>query len=256
MAITAMTDIVINGVGTAYLIGTDGKLSPLGKLEDMAIEISTTTEKVFGGDSIFPFYEFTKDKSCGFTFTNATFNLNMITLSQGSAQTAGELYGSETVTVNTAAAQLTPTSGVDVASVVLVKTSDGSAMTNVGASTPASATEFKVTAAGAITFHATVTNGTTFEASYVYTKAGTVGTDILSTDLPGFVELRHVSNPIKMPDGNTYRLHSRVYKARCDGKLEVSFKRGTASAPKLTFTSLDSSRADKKFASFTLEKVN
>jgi hypothetical protein len=58
-----------------------------------------------------------------------------------------------------------------------------------------------------------------------------------------------------MEDGSKYVVHTRIYKARCDGSLEVSYARGTASAPKLKFSSLDPQRADKKFCSFTLEKV-
>lgn len=256
MAVNQTTDLVLEGVGEALLVSPDGSVSPLGKLQDMKISISTSIEKVYGGDSLFEFYQFIKDKTCEFEFTNATFNLAMVQLSQGSTASIGECYATETVTVATQAAALSKTSGVSTAAtdITVINATTGAPLTIVSAD-PASATEVKVTSAGALTFHADVTDGTKFTVSYVYTSSDTVGTDILTTSVPGFVELRHTSKTIEMPDGNKYRVHTRVYKARCDGSLEVSYARGTASAPKLKFSSLDPQRVDKKFCSFTIEKM-
>ena len=253
---TKTTDLVLEGVGSAYMIGTDGSISPLGKLEDMQISISTTTEKVYGGDSIFNFYEFIKEKTCGFTFTNATFNLNMIQLSQGSSDAVGECYGSDIVTSATHTAQLTVTSGISTKAgdTSIIDNTTGLPLTVVTGA-PTKATEVQISASGVVTFYTSVADGGSYTISYVYTKSGTVGTDILTTSVPGFVELRHISKTITMPSGVKYRVHTRIYKARCDGKLDIDFKRSAASAPKLTFTSLDPQRADKKFCSFTIEEV-
>ena len=46
MALTKNTDLVLEGVGEAMIVGTNGTVSPLGKLQDMQISISTPTEKV------------------------------------------------------------------------------------------------------------------------------------------------------------------------------------------------------------------
>ena len=257
MALTKTTDLVLEGIGESFLLGTDGSVSPLGKLQDMKISITTSTEKVFGGDSIFQFYEFIKDKTCSFTFTNATFNLNMIELSQGSTASAGELYGNETLTV--AAKTLTLSKTANVSTVIgdtsVVDVDTAKPLTPVAA-TPTDG-QFTITAAGVITLGGTVADGKQFLVNYVYTDTvNTVGTDILTTSVPGFCELRHKSKQILMPDGHTYQVHTRVYRARCDGKLDVDFKRGAASAPSLTFSSLNPDRADKKFLSFTIEKVS
>jgi hypothetical protein len=228
----------------------------------MTISISTSTEKVYGGDSIFNFYEFVKEKSCTFEFTNATFNLGMIQLSQGTTVVAGECYGSEVVTANTHAAQLAQTANITtiLSEITVVDNATGLKLTPVSG-TPANANEVKVAANGAVTFYTTIADGLQYTISYVYRPtAGTAGTDILTTSVPGFVELRHISKQIVMPPtetdaGGTYRVHTRVYRARCDGALNIDFKRGAASAPKLKFASLDPQRADKKFCSITLEKI-
>jgi len=258
MALTANTELVIQGVGSANLIGTDGTKTPMGKLQDMTIEISTTMEKIYGGDSIFNFFEFVKEKSMTFTFTSAIFNMNMLKLSQGSTTGAGELYKDEVVTVDgtTQLGILSVVTGVTPADIIVSKTSDGTIFKYMTGTVPV-ATKFTFDATtSTLKFFATdVAVDTEFDVSYAYTKVGLVSQDILTTSVPGFVELRHTSNPTLMPDGNTYILHTRVYKARCDGKLSINHKRGAAEAPKLAFSSLDPQRADKKFCSITMELV-
>ena len=263
MAITKNTDLVLEGVGSANLINPDGTLTPLGVLQDMTISITTSTEKVYGGDSIFNFYEFVKEKTCTFEFTNATMNLGMIQLSQGTAISVGECYGNDVVTCNTLSAQLSQTANVtqNMSEITIVNNVTGAKLTPV-VGTPASATEVKISAAGVVSFYTGVADGTSFTVSYVYRPiTGTTGTDILTTSIPGFVELRHVSKSIIMPvsaqnpTGGTYRVHTRIYRARCDGAMNIDYKRGTASAPKLKFASLDPQRTDKKFCSITFEQL-
>lgn len=258
MALTANTELVIQGVGSANLIGTDGTKTPIGKLQDMSVEISTTMEKVYGGDSIFNFFEFVKEKSMTFTFTSAVFNMNLLKLSQGSTSSAGELYKDEVITVDGTAKTgvLAITTGVTPADIIVSKSSDGTVFKYMTGTVPVAGFFTFDAATSTLKFAAAdITGNTDFDVSYAYTKAGLVSEDILTTSVPGFVELRHTSNPTLMPDGNTYILHTRVYKARCDGKLNVNHKRGAAESPKLTFSSLDPQRADKKFCSFTMEQV-
>ena len=55
------TNLVLYGVGEAYLLSGDGKVTAkLGSLQDMAIEVSATMEDVFGGDGLFPIFNFIK----------------------------------------------------------------------------------------------------------------------------------------------------------------------------------------------------
>jgi hypothetical protein len=263
MAITKNTDLVLEGVGSALLINPDGTLTPLGTMEDMTISITTTTEKVYGGDSIFNFYEFIKEKSCTFEFTNSVINLGIIQLSQGTTISTGECYGNDVITCNTLAAQLTQTAGITtiMTEITVVDNATALKLTPV-VGVPANATEIKISPLGVVTFFTGATDGSTYTVSYVYRPVtGTAGTDILTTSIPGFVELRHVSKMVIMPpsvndpSGGSYRVHTRIYRARCDGALTIDFGRGKATAPKTKFASLDPQRPDKKFCSITMEKI-
>ena len=55
-------NLVLHGVGEAFLLSGDGKVSAtLGSLQDMTIEVTATMEDVFGGDGLFPIYNYIKE---------------------------------------------------------------------------------------------------------------------------------------------------------------------------------------------------
>lgn len=248
-------NMVIHGTGTAFLIGADGSTgAQLMKMQNMSIEITSESEDVFGGDSLFPFYNFITSKSATFTFTNATVDLNVLAMTQGVPVVAGgEAFGNETITVAGTGDTLAVTTGVEVTSVEMV-TDDGKRIERVSES-PAG-NQFAVTENGALTFGDTVTVGTKVHVSYVY-KVGEGSTVHVFTDsVPNYVELRHVSNVTEIPDGKggtkKVRLYTRVYKARCDGGFNLEQTRDGATAPEVTFTSVDPERADKRFVSYSV----
>ena len=78
----------------------------------------------------------------------------------------------------------------------------------------------------------------------------------MTDSVPGYVELRHVSNVTEIPDGKggtkKVRLYTRVYKARCDGGFNLEQTRDGATAPEVTFTSVDPERSDKRFVSYSV----
>ncbi len=56
-------NIVLHGVGEAYLLSADGKVtSRLMKLQSMSIEVTSESEDVYGGDSLFPFFNYITHK--------------------------------------------------------------------------------------------------------------------------------------------------------------------------------------------------
>ena len=244
-------NLVIHGVGSAYLIGTNGSAVKLGTLQDMTIEVSSSTEDVFGGDGLYPIFNYIKEKSATFKFKNATFDLGLLGASQGVDVTAGGFaFGNEALVV-AASKTLAITTGVEVESVAVV--CDGVILTRV-AGTP-SAGEYTVTTAGAMTFN-TAEVGKTADVSYVYTTTDGSTLDVLTTSVPGYVELRHTSQPTELPDGKNVILSTRIYKARCEGSLSVNQARGEASAPELSFKSVDPKRTDKKFVSYSVTYVD
>lgn len=248
------TNLVLYGVGEAYLLSGDGKVTAkLGSLQDMAIEVSATMEDVFGGDGLFPIFNFIKEKSASFKFKNACFDLGIVAASQGEAVSDGAFaFGHEEITKKASANKLAVTTGIDVDSVIAV--ADGVALTRM--ETISGKNGFSVSASGALDFTSDITDSKTIVLDYVYTVTDGSTVDVKTTSVPGYVELRHTSQPTELPNGKRAVLTTRVYKARCEGGLSLNYARGEATAPELTFKSVDPLRADKKFVSYSVSYVD
>ncbi len=246
-------NLVLYGIGTAYLLGADGKVqAKLGSLQNMTIEITSTIEDVFGGDSLFPIFNFIKEKGANFKFTNACFDLGVVAASQGVPEnTGGIALGHEELTISEGSAQLAATSGVDVDSVMVMH--NGESLKNVD-SVAGATKSFTVTNGGVLEFSNDVTG--TVVVDYVFNVTDGTTVDVLSTSVPGYVQLRHESFPTELPDGRKAVLTTIVYKARCEGGLSLDYSRGEAVAPELSFKSVDPGRADKKFVSYSLRYVD
>lgn len=246
-------NLVLYGVGTAYMLSADGTVqAKLGSLQNMTIEITSTIEDVFGGDSLFPIFNFIKEKGANFKFTNACFDLDVMAASQGvSATSGGVAIKREEVTITSHSAQLSVTSGVDTSSVMVMK--DGVALNKVD-SVASGTNGFTVTAAGALSFTNDVTGTVTVDYLHSVTDGTTV--DVLTNSVPGYVQLRHESFPTELPNGRKAVLTTVVYKARCEGSLSLDYSRGEAVAPELSFKSVDPGRSDHKFVSYSLRYVD
>ena len=245
-------NLVLAGVGEAFLLDAEGKVTArLSKLQSMSIEVTSESEDVYGGDSLFPFYNFIKSKSATFKFKNAVFDMNVLAMTQGADLEEGaEINALEDVKVSTHAGKLTQTTGVEVDSVVVI--SNGKTLKRVEG-TP-NADEFKVDTNGALIFNTAFENGTV-TVSYVYKNTKGASVNVLTNSVPGYVELRHTSQPMKMKDGTVKRVHTRVYKAVCDGGFNLEYTRDGAVAPEVTFKSVDPERSDKRFVSYSVEEV-
>lgn len=245
-------NLVLAGVGEAFLLDAEGKVTArLSKLQSMSIEVTSESEDVYGGDSLFPFYNYIKSKSATFKFKNAVFDMNVLAMTQGAdIEEQAEINALEDVKVTTHSGKLTQSANVEVDSVVVI--SNGKALKRVTGEPQAD--EFKADANGTLTFNSAFEDGTV-TVSYVYKGEKGASVNVLTNSVPAYVELRHTSQPMKMKDGTTKRVHTRVYKAVCDGGFNLEYTRDGAVAPEVTFKSVDPERSDKRFVSYSVEEV-
>lgn len=245
-------NLVLAGVGEAFLLDAEGKVTArLSKLQSMSIEVTSESEDVYGGDSLFPFYNYIKSKSATFKFKNAVFDMNVLAMTQGAdIEEQAEINALEDVKVATHSGKLAQTTGVEVDSVVVI--SNGKALKRVTGEPQAD--EFKAEENGTLTFNSAFEDGTV-TVSYVYKGEKGASVNVLTNSIPAYVELRHTSQPMKMKDGTTKRVHTRVYKAVCDGGFNLEYTRDGAVAPEVTFKSVDPERSDKRFVSYSVEEV-
>lgn len=254
MTMIKTDSLVLHGVGEALLLDSKGKVATqLAKLQNMSIEITAEMEDVYGGDSLFPFFNYIKSKSATFKFKDATMNMSVLSATQGSELTeGGEVCATEEIEVSGDTAQLSAKTGIEIDSVIVV---NGERALTRTTSTPKTG-EFTVSETGVLTFATDeFEDGTELMVSYVYAVEVGTSVHIKTTDIPNFVELRHISNPTELEDGRIVQAHIRVYKARCDGGFNIEQTRDGATAPEVTFKSLDPKRKDKRFVSVSIVEV-
>lgn len=227
----------LEGSGKALLAGDTGKLSLI-HLQDMTLELSSKMEDIFGGESNMPVFQYQSEKSVKATFTNASMSLDMFNASQGVGKSQkATLFTDEEITVG---ADGGLTLKYDTADMETLKVFDESG--NL-----LEVTDGKVAETYA---------GKTVNAVYNYTTdVNAVGSDMLTTSVPGYVVIHHKSKPVQQKNGRIIRVYTTIYKARCDGSLKLDFKHKNAFAPELTFNGVDPERKDGKFMSFTVVDV-
>ena len=72
----------IEGSGRAVILNDSGSLDLI-HLQNMSLELSSTMEQIYGGESNFSLYSYQTDRGARVTFTNASMNINILNMVQG-----------------------------------------------------------------------------------------------------------------------------------------------------------------------------
>jgi hypothetical protein len=247
MALNLNTSVVLVGIGQGMLIATTGEMFEITKGQNLSLQITATDEKVYGGDSLYPFFTFLKEKGGKISIDDATFNVNQLKVTQNATlnNTTAKKYTRDELTVASGtASQLTATSGVDITSVVCYNKTTGAPVIRV-ASAPATG-QFMVTAAGVITFASTQTAQTFVFSYYVTDATATASAIVMTNAIPGFSELRWKLTT-QDEAGNLYDINLRAKKVKTSGTFNLDFGRGKASVQKLEFEVYEPADGSKEF---------
>ena len=240
----------IEGSGRAVILNDSGSLDLI-HLQNMSLELSSTMEQIYGGESNFSLYSYQTDRGARVTFTNASMNINILNMVQGTQlDPKVVLFAEEKLTVTSEGKvnfQKVPGTNdqIDWNTVVASKVSDGTRV-----EITRDATDPKV---GNV---ATSLAGTQLDIFYTYVTAGNdaaVGTSIMTTSIPGYVTIYHRSKPMKQKNGRIVRVYTTLFKCRADGSLTVNFEHKNAFAPELAFDVVDPERDDKRFMAFSIK---
>lgn len=219
-------------------------------MQDMGIEISSEMSDIFGGDGLYALDSFISKKDATFKFTEAKMSMNYITASQGSAiNEKPVLFIDEVVTVGSDGTATLSNDNIEEDSIFAYTTDDKGISTAVAFTFDSAAKTIKFTDADLIDKKVTV--------SYRYGGgADASGTTVKTVDVPGYYEIRHKSQPVKQKDNTYIVIYTTIYKARCDGSLNLDFKRMEAFAPELSFKAVDPEREDEAFVSFSVRRFD
>lgn len=243
--ISKTENFFVEGSGTAHIIDDNNKLSLI-HLQDMTLELTSSMENIFGGESNFSLYSYNTEKGAKVTFTNASWNLDMINLTQGTAQDSTPSFFYEgTATVSSAGTVNIAHNTIDWDS-AMIYDGTNSIVPIVSHTTDTGAQSCNV---------GTALEGKTVSLIYRYAADSSTGisSSLYTTAVPGFVTIYHKSKPMKQKNGRIIRLYTTIYKARCDGHLTLDFKHKNAFAPELAFDVVDPERADGKYLTFGMK---
>ena len=249
MALNFNTSVVLHGIGQGMLIATTGEVYEIPRGQNLSLQLTATDEKVFGGDSLYPFFSFLKEKGGKLSIDDAVFNLNQFKVTQNATlnNSTAKKYVREEITISGTSGTLGMTSGVDPASIVCISKLTGASMSNVGtAGTPSAATQFKGTAAGAITFGTGAVAGVYIFSYYATDATATASAIIMSNAVPGFSELRWKMTT-QDEAGNSYDINIRAKKVKTSGTFNMDFGRDKASVQKLEFELYEPADGSKEF---------
>ena len=244
--------ILLHGIGRGVLKTVSSKVLEMSTAQTMKMDITATTEDVYGGDGLFPLYTYISKKEGTVEIDMAEFSLAQLSIAQGVTVTNTGNKQSYHTFITKASTALVDGKTFTGVSVFAVVAPDGS---NVEVATTASANALSVTDAGVVAF------GTGFVAQdgeySVYFEADSATTTaaaMLKNAMPE-VAAFHWQFTTESSDGTSYQIDLIARRVRCDGKFSIETARDKATVPKLTVKILDPGDGYDDFAVVRVTKM-
>jgi hypothetical protein len=249
--------IIINGVGSIFAMGPEGKNALLGSLQTLRFDFSVTEDPVFGGDGLFPIDYVTRDKGIAVAATNAKFDLNVLRLATGatlSAASSGDSYTwvlNKPATVQKKGTSPDFTYEVDIFAdgtpfstpeYTVMDMSTGDALTldsvaSAGKFAVVETTEESAVVGRKLVFHSDM-DGKMIVYSFKKATTDIALVEGKKTDLPIAIKIIHQGN-FKQKDDQWHGIETEIKLAKASGTFTIDFARATASASTLNLNMID-----------------
>ena len=244
--------ILLHGIGDGVLNTVSNKVLEMRTSQTMKMDITSTTEDVFGGDGLFPIYTYISKKDGSIEIDMAEFSLAQVGIAQGTTITTTGNKKSYHVFITKNSTKLisdTTLTGVNVFAMVAP---DG---TNIVPATATDASKISVASGGRVAFgaSASVQDGeysVYFEADY----DDTVQAAMLKDAMPEVASF-YWSFKTESSAGEKIQVDIMARRVRCDGKFSIETARDKATVPKLTVKILDPGDGHDDFAVVRVSKL-
>lgn len=245
---------IIYGVGSSVLrdFVDKTKIVALSKLKNVSVDTSASDEKLYGGDSPYPFATFPKDKAIKVSAENATFSMDLMNVTQGATISTGAVTMTNMLTVNI------PADGIiNLTEEPLVDTLVVSGYTEAGTVETVTTGQYFQDGVDPkkLTFD---TDDAGKEVDIVFDYTSGTGAKTLA------VMKETLSKPFtfihRIPiynDNNVIEGYGQltVYKCVANNSFNFNLQPQTAFAPKLDLEALDPKRPDGKLWDFVIDPV-
>ena len=247
------TPVLLHGIGKGVFETVCGKVLECSTAQSMKLNVTTSSEDVYAGDSLFPTYTYITQKEGTIEIQNADFKLSQLELSQCTNTTSTGNKRSYRVLITSESSKLTaddkPVAGVEVIAMIAP---DG---TKVKTATTAAEDVVSVSDTGAVAFGDNLVKQ---EGEYVvYFKADSetsVSAEMLKNAMPDVASFNWMFTT-EDSAGNKYQIDLYARRVRSNGEFSIETARDSASTPTLTVNILDPGDGHDDFAVITITKL-
>lgn len=234
--------ILLHGIGKGVLQTVSGKVLEMTTSQSMSMQVTATTEDVYGGDSLFPIYSYLSQKEGTIEITEAEFKLSQLSIAQGTEVSAsGNKRVSRVLVTNSDTTLPGGTyTGVEVITVVAP---DGTSTDKV-----------TVSDTGGLTFESGAQTGE-HAVWFKYTDTNAVKAEMLKNAMPEVASFNWLFTT-EDQEGNKYQVDLYARRVRCSGEFNVETTRDSASTPTLSIKILDPGDGMNDFAVITVTKIS
>lgn len=245
------TPVLLHGIGKGVFETVSGKVLECSTSQSMKLNVTTSSEDVYAGDSLFPTYTYITQKEGTVEIQNADFKLSQLDLAQGTnTSTTGNKRSYRVIIKGTSTKLMDDgLSGVEVIAMIAP---DG---TKVKVATEAADDVVSITNTGVVAFGG---NLTPQDGEYiVYFKAddaNAVRAEMLKNAMPEVATFNWMFTT-EDSAGNKYQIDLYARRVRSNGEFSIETARDSASTPTLTVNILDPGDGHDDFAVITITKL-
>ena len=247
------TPVLLHGIGSGVFKTVSGKVMECTTSQSMKLDVTTSTEDVYGGDGLFPLYTYISQKEGTIEITNADFKLSQLEISQkvDTKVTNNKRSYRTLITKNSTSIV---GSGVSVTGVevIAVIAPDGS---NVEVVTDAADDKIAISTTGEITVGSGVTmmDGE-YSVWFKADEASAVSAEMLKNAMPEVASFNWMFTT-EDASGNKYQIDIYARRVRANGEFSIETARDSATTPTLTVKILDPGDGHDDFAVITITKL-
>lgn len=246
MAVSDMLNkgLLLHGIGAGVFKTVSNKIFETTTSQSMNMNITATTEDVYGGDGLFPLYTYISKKEGSVEITEAEFKLSQVGIVQGTSisKTGNKrMYRVLLTKSDTAVVKDATLTGVEAIAVLGPDGEDASKLVTVDAS-------------GKVTFGEGATEGE-YRVWFKADSKDSVSASMLKNAMPEVASFNWMFTT-ESSDGSKYQIDLYARRVRADGELKIDTARDKASTPSLKVKILDPGDGSDDFAVITVTPLN
>lgn len=242
--------LVFHGIGQGVFETVSGKVLEITEAQSMTINVTASTEDVYGGDGLFPLLTYLTNKEGSIEITNATFKLSQLAISQDVEYkaTSKRLYRA-LITKDSNKLSDASLTGVEVTNMI----APSGQKVVLGDAAADDVVYISPTGTVEVGTSVSMEDGE-YSVWYKADDTSSITASMLKNAMPEVSSFRWKFIPEAL-DGNKYQIDIYAKRTRANGEFSIDTSRDSASTPTLTVNILDPGDGNDDFMEITISKI-